>query len=97
MPMLRVRLTGSETDASAVISAIHGVEGVERVEEIDDLMPHLDDDDSSSAGLVDDMAGGGVHSVEVELPDYRTGEQVREIINRSAEALGMAVEFVDEF
>lgn len=97
MPMLRVRLTGSETDASAVISAVHGMDGVERVEEIADLMPHMDDEDSSSAGLVDDMSGGGIHAVEIELPDRRTVEQVRELINRNAEALGLAVEFVDEF
>lgn len=97
MPVLRVRLTGSEADASAVISVVHGVEGIERVEEVADLMPHMDDDDSSSAGLVDDQGSGGVHAVEIETPDRRSSEQVRELISRSAEALGMAVEFVDEF
>lgn len=97
MPMLRVRLTGSEDDASAVISAVHGVDGIERVEEIGDLMPHMDDEDSSSAGLVDDRGSGGVHAVEIELPDQAAGERVREVVARSAERLGMAVEFVDEF
>lgn len=97
MPVLRVRLTGSETDASAVISAIHGVEGIERVEEVADLMPHMDGEDSSSAGLVDDAGSGGVHAVEIETPDRRSDEQVRETINRHAEALGMVVEFVEEF
>ena len=96
MPVLRVRLTGSEADASAVISVIHGVEGIERVEEVADLMPHMDDDDSSSAARVEGQGSGGVHAVEIETPDRRSSEQVRELISRSAESLGMAVEFVDE-
>lgn len=97
MPLLKVRLTGSEADAATVISVVHGVDGVERVEEVADLMPHMDDYDSSSAGLVDDQGSGGVHAIEIEVPGPHAGDEVRELIIRSAESLGMAVEFVDEF
>jgi hypothetical protein len=58
--------------------------------------PHMDDEDSSSAGLVDDQGAGGVHAIEIEVPGPHTGDEVRELIIRSAESLGMAVEFVDE-
>ena len=55
MPLLRIRITGSEDDAGAIINLLGSLEGIEHVEEIDDLMNHMDDDDSSSAGLPDDQ------------------------------------------
>ncbi|WP_203323274.1 hypothetical protein [Pseudoxanthomonas beigongshangi] len=97
MPLLKIRLTGSEADVATVMSVVHGVDGVERVEEVADLMPHMDDEDSSSAGLVDDQGAGDVHAIEIEVPGPHTGDEVRVLIIRSAESLGMAVEFVDEF
>lgn len=97
MPLLRIRLTGNALDVNTVMTAIHGIDGIERVEEIADLMPHMDDEDSSSAGLVDDQGSGGVHDVEIEVPGDRVGEQVRELVERTAERLGLVTEFVDEF
>ena len=52
MPMLRIRLTGSEDDVRAISNLLQSLDGIEHVEEIDDLMPHMDDADSSSAGLM---------------------------------------------
>ena len=50
MPLLRLRVTGSEDDVRAIGNLLQSLEGVGHVEEIDDLMPHMDDADSSSAG-----------------------------------------------
>ena len=98
MPLLRIRLTGSEADAATVMSVVHGVNGVERVEEVADLMPHMDDEDSSSAGLVDDQGGRWrARHRNTSTRVHHTGDEVRELVIRSAESLGMAVEFVDEF
>ena len=96
MTIVRIRLTGSEDDASALITLLHGLDGIERIEEIADLMPHMDDPDSSSAGLVDDV-GPGVHAIEIEARDLPMAERVREFADRAAETLDATIEFVDEF
>lgn len=61
---LRLQLTGTDDVAAELINRLGSLGGVERVEEVGDLMPHMDDDDSSSAGLPDDE-GPGVHQIEL--------------------------------
>ena len=96
MPTVRLRLIGSETVADSLITVLHGLDGVEHIEQIADLMAHMDDDDSSSAGLTDDI-GPGVHAIEIEVPDHLLAERVRELAGTAAEMLDATVEFVDEF
>jgi hypothetical protein len=96
MPTVRIRVTGSADDARTLMTAIHGMDGVEHVEEVDDLMPHLDDYDSSSAGLTDDM-GPGLHDIEIEAPHERAAKHVRNIADTIATDLGIPIEIVDEF
>ncbi|WP_295947807.1 hypothetical protein [uncultured Xanthomonas sp.] len=92
MPLLRIRITGSEDDARAIINLLSSLDGIEHVEEIDDLMPHMDDDDSSSAGLPDDQ-GPGTHEVEVEAGNAATAQKVREAVEALAFELDVVVEF----
>ncbi|MCW0368065.1 hypothetical protein [Xanthomonas sacchari] len=92
MPQLRIRITGSEDDARAIINLLSSLDGIEHVEEIDDLMPHMDDDDSSSAGLPDDQ-GPGTHEVEVEAGNAATTQKVREAVEALAFELDVVVEF----
>lgn len=96
MQTVRLRIIGSETDTQSLITILHGMEGVERIEEVADLMPHMDDEDSSSLGLPDDM-GPGMHALEVDVGDAALAEQVRQLAGQAAEQLGANVEFVDEF
>src|SRR5207342_3049897 len=63
MPRVRLRITGSDDDARAMMNLLQSLDGIEHVEEVADLMPRMDDEDSSSAGLSDDE-GPGVHEVE---------------------------------
>jgi hypothetical protein len=95
MPQLRIRITGSEDDLRAVAGLLQGVEGIEHVEEVADLMPHMDDEDSSSAGLSDDV-GPGTHELEVEAPNDYTAGRVREAVEELAFRLGLVVEFVED-
>ena len=44
-------VTGSEDDTRAMMNLLQSLDGIEHVEEVGDLMPHMDDADSSSAGL----------------------------------------------
>lgn len=96
MSTVRIRLIGSETDANTLITVLHGVDGIEHIEQVADLMPHMDDPDSSSAGLPDDI-GPGVHAIEIDVRDRVLAERVREIASVAAELLNADIEFVDEF
>ncbi|MBH1644026.1 hypothetical protein I5U75_11225 [Stenotrophomonas maltophilia] len=92
MAMLRLRITGTEDDARAISDLLLGLEGIEHVEETDDLMPHMDDDDSSSAGLSDDI-GPGIHELEVEVGNESTAQKVRDAVQALALELDVFVEY----
>ncbi|MBA8682339.1 hypothetical protein [Stenotrophomonas tumulicola] len=92
MPMLRLRITGTEDDARAISDLLQGVEGIEHIEETDDLMPHMDDEDSSSAGLSDDI-GPGIHELEVEVGNENTAQKIRDAVQELALELDVFVEF----
>lgn len=95
MPQLHIRITGSEADATAIGNHLSSLPGIEHVEEISDLMPHMDDPDSSSAGLTDDQ-GPGTHLLEVNAPNDATAAKVREAVEAQAFDLGVMVEFEDD-
>ena len=92
MPMLRLRVTGSEGDARAIGNLLSSLEGIEHVEEVADLMPHMDDADSSSAGL-SDIGGPNAHEIEIDAPTLATATRVREAVEALAFDLDVLVEF----
>ncbi len=92
MPMLRMRITGRESDVRAIGNLLSSIDGIEHVEEVADLMPHMDDEDSSSAGLPDDN-GPGTHELEVDAPNLATANKVREAVEALAFDLDVLVEF----
>lgn len=95
MPQLRLRVTGSDDAVRAISNLLTSLDGIEHIEEVDDLMPHMDDDDSSSAGLVDDQ-GPGQHALEIEAPNLATAAKVREAVEDLAYRLDVLVEFVSD-
>jgi len=92
MPMLRVRVTGSEGDARAIGNLLTSIDGIEHVEEVADLMSHMDDSDSSSAGL-SDIGGPHAHEIEIDAPTLATANKVREAVEALAFDLDVLVEF----
>ena len=92
MPLLRLRVTGSDDDVRAISNLLTSLDGVEHIEEVDDLMPHMDDDDSSSAGLPDDQ-GPGQHALEIEAPNLSTANRIRDAVEALAFDLDVLVEF----
>ena len=92
MPMLRVRVTGSEGDARAIGNLLTSIDGIEHVEEVADLMSHMDDSDSSSAGL-SDIGGPAAHEIEIDAPTLATANKVREAVEALAFDLDVLVEF----
>jgi hypothetical protein len=95
MPQLHIRITGREEDARAIANLLVSLDGVEHVEEVDDLMPHMDDPDSSSAGLPDDQ-GPGTHELEVQAPNPSTANKIREAVEALAYDLDVLVEFEND-
>lgn len=95
MPILRMRLTGSDDNARAIINLLQSLEGIEHVEEVADLMPHMDDADSSSAGL-SEIGGPDVHELEIDAPNEATARKVREAVEALAFDLDALVEFEEE-
>lgn len=96
MPTVRLRFTGSDRQLDAMVHALESIEGIEHVEEVGDLMAHMDDEDSSSAGL-SDLAGPTVHDIEVGAPNAEGVRRVHDAAALVARQLGSVVEFVDEF
>ena len=95
MPLLRMRLTGSDDAVRAVTNLLQSLDGIEHVEEIDDLMPHMDDADSSSAGL-SDVEGPDTHELEVDAPNESTAQKVREAVEALAFDLDVVAEFEED-
>jgi hypothetical protein len=96
MPTVRIRFTAANDQVNRLLHALESVEGVERVEEVADLMTHMDDEDSSSAGL-SDISGPGVHDIEVEAPNAEGVQRVHDTAELLARQLDAMVEFVEEF
>ncbi|QDA56592.1 hypothetical protein [Thermomonas aquatica] len=92
MPLLRLRVTGREDDVRAIGNLLQSLDGVGHVEEIDDLMPHMDDADSSSAGL-SDLSGPDTHELEIEASNASAAKRVREAVEALAFDLDLLVEF----
>ncbi|MEO6383329.1 MAG: hypothetical protein ABIO30_02595 [Thermomonas sp.] len=92
MALIKIRMTGSEDEIRMISNLLQSLDGIEHVEEIGDLMPHMDDPDSSSAGL-SDLAGPGMHEIEVDAPNAATARKVREAVEALAFDLDILVEF----
>ena len=92
MPMLRLRVTGSEDDVRAISNLLQSLDGVVSVEEVADLMPHMDDADSSSAGL-SDVSGPDNHALDIEASNPSSMNRVREAVEALAFDLDVLVEF----
>lgn len=95
MTQLRMRLTAGDDDTMQLINRISSMKGIESVEEIDDLMPHMDDEDSSSAGLPDDI-GPGTHLILVSGESDSDVKLALDLAFASAREMGIAVEMVDD-
>ncbi len=95
MPQMRMRLTASADDTSQLINRISSLHGVESVEEIADLMPHMDDPDSSSDGLTDNI-GPGTHLVVVQASSDHDVRHVLDTAEICAREMGFVLEVVDD-
>jgi len=96
MDILRLRISGARPIIDQLVGLLGEIPDIERVEVIDDLLPHMDDEDSSSAGLAENR-GDDVAQVEVGADDAATLHRAREVALEGARRAGLALEIVDEF
>lgn len=96
MPTVNIRFTAAQDDVGILLHALESIEGIEHVEEVADLMMHMDDEDSSSAGL-SDVAGPGVHDIEVLAPNDEGVRRVHHVAETIAMQVDGIVEFLEEF
>lgn len=96
MSVLRFRVTGSPASIERVLDRLSDLDGVVRAEQVADLMPHLDDEDSSSAGLAENQ-GTGIAALEIEVEDDDGAVLVRRVAELEARETGAALELVDRF
>ena len=92
MPVFHVRMTGAEDQVRTMLNLLESLDGIHSVEEVADLMPHMDDADSSSAGLSDVM-GPKMHEVEVDASNDSVVRKVQHAMEALAFDLDMLVEF----
>jgi hypothetical protein len=95
MPTIRLVLTGPPESAPHLITTLQAVEGVTRVEELGPALPHLDDADSSSAGLESD-GGTNTHIIEVDVPDADTASRATTASRTAARSAGAVLEVDDD-
>lgn len=95
MATIKMRMTGNADDIRTISNLLQSLDGIEHVEEISDLMPHMDDADSSSAGL-SDLDGPDMHEIEVDAPNPATARRVRDAVQALAFDLEVLVEFEQE-
>jgi hypothetical protein len=95
MALLRFRIAGDDDSTRAIINLLQSLDGIEHVEETDDLMPHMDDADSSSSGL-HDVRSAKTHQVEVEVPNPSTARKVRDAVEALAFDLETFIEIEED-
>lgn len=81
MAQLRFRITGPTQAAQNLTEALTVIEGVQWAEEVADLVPRMNDEDSSSLGLAENAQGEVVELI-VETED---DQEVIDLVRRQAE------------
>lgn len=95
MRTIRFRLDGKSDRIQDMRALLREIDGVDRVEEVADEGEHLRDD-SSSAGLSDDI-GSDFHDIEVHAMSAAAAERVHDRVVAAARELGLVAEFLDRF
>ena len=96
MATLRFRITGSSEARDQVIARLEGLDGIDRIEEVADMMPAMNDDDSSSAGLAENSTAD-VYAFEIEVDGEENVDLIRRVAEVEAREAGLVLEIVEEF
>lgn len=95
MPVVRVRLTGDADSVDNLLKVMEGMEDMQHMEEVADLGHHMRDD-SSSAGLTDDI-GSDFHDVKMHFATTADADRARDLVEVASRSSNVVVEFVTRF
>ncbi len=95
MAVVNVRLTGDSAAVDSLMKLMEGVEGLEHMEEVADQGQHMRDD-SSSAGLTDDL-GSDFHDVTMHFATADEAQKARDLLQVASRSSEVVTEFVDRF
>jgi hypothetical protein len=79
-----------------MLDALRALPGVDRLQEAAVDAPHTRDD-SSSAGLTDDVTRADFHDVEIRAVNSSATEDVRDSVELAARDAGVVVEWLNPF
>lgn len=91
---ISIRLSGDEARIDTVVSALRGLSDVDGLLELGVVAPQQAED-SSSAGLPDDMPSG-FQDIELRVPNSFAYDHVHGRIETLAARAGVVVEWLDE-
>ena len=95
MPVVRMRLTGDSAAVDNLLKVIEGMESLKHMEEVGNTSDHMRED-SSSAGLTEDM-GGDFHDIKMHFETSAEADHARDAVAVASRASDIVVEFVDRF
>jgi uncharacterized membrane-anchored protein YhcB (DUF1043 family) len=95
MPVVRARFTGDSAAVENLLKVIEGMEDLQHMEEVANLGDHMRED-SSSAGLTDDI-GGDFHDIKMHFATSAEAERARDVVEVAARSSDVVVEFLDRF
>lgn len=96
MSTLNFRITGPAAACEHVIGRLAQSELILSVEESTSLMPHMDDEDSSSAGLAENQ-DSSVRDIRILTDDDSTDDEVRRMAEFTVRSSGAMLEETDRF
>jgi len=96
MTTLNFRVTGPVAACERVIAHLADSELIHSIEEVAGLMPHMDDEDSSSAGLAENE-NAGVFDIRVHTDDDSSADAVRRMAEFSVRSSGAVLKETDRF
>ncbi len=96
MTTLNFRVTGPAAACEAVINRLAESELIHSIEEVDGMMSHMDDEDSSSAGLAENI-DASVYDIRVHTDDHSSDEEVRRMAELTVRSSGAMLEETDRF
>ena len=96
MTILNFRITGSSDACDRVISRLQDSEIIDSVEEVTPMLPHMDDEDSSSAGLAENNHAGVV-DIKVHADSHCSADEVLRMAEYTVRSVGAVLEETDPF
>ncbi len=96
MTTMNFRVTGSADACERAINQLSEHEAIEEVEEVEALMPHMDDEDSSSAGLAENVSASIV-DITVHTNGKISSDEIRQLVEFAVRSAGAVLEETERF